>query len=111
MDGIFFIAAKKRLDQARVSLLASQYQPSVRYMSCVKFSPSECTSLINMSRPASFIVFVIPNSLAALMELMVSPPAFAKPRICALEDCACSRKDEKSDADSGCLTLPNTLPP
>jgi hypothetical protein len=44
----------------------------------------------------------MPNSLAALIELIVSPPAFARPRICALLDCACSRNDEKSLADSGC---------
>ena len=29
----------------------------------------------------------------------------------AFEFCACSRKDEKSDVFSGCLTLPDTLPP
>ncbi|KAG1370626.1 hypothetical protein G6F60_015652 [Rhizopus arrhizus] len=57
------------------------------------------------------MVLVTPNSLAALIALMVSPPALARPRICALEACACSRKDEKSLEASGCLTDPTTLPP
>ena len=50
-------------------------------MPCVVFRPSEWMSLMNTSRPASFIVLVMPNSLAALIELMVSPPALARPRI------------------------------
>ena len=58
-------------------------------------------SLMNISRPASFMFLVTPNSLAALIELIVSPPALASPRICALLFCACSRNEEKSDADSG----------
>ena len=70
--------------QARVSASRFQYQLSVRYMPCVAFRPSEWTSLMNISRPASFIVLVMPNSLAALIELIVSPPALARPRICAL---------------------------
>ena len=65
----------------------------------------------NTRRPAVFIVLLMPNSLAALMLLTVSPPALARPRICAFEFCACSRKDEKSDAFSGCLTEPTTVPP
>src|SRR5450830_561476 len=89
----------------------AQYQPVVRYMPWVSFRPSECTSLMNISRPASFMLLVMPNSLAALMALMVSPPALARPRIWALEFCACSRKDEKSEAASGCLALPSTVPP
>ena len=80
-------------------------------MPCVAFRPSECTSLMNISRPASFIVLVMPNSLAALTALMVSPPALARPRICALLDCACSMNDEKSLAESGARTEPTTLPP
>src|SRR5207245_2460245 len=95
----------------RVSALWFQYQLSVRYMPCVVFRPSEWMSLMNTSKPASFIVLVTPNSLAALIELIVSPPALASPRICALLDCACSRNDEKSLADSGCLTEPTTVPP
>jgi hypothetical protein len=39
--------------------------------------------------------------LGALMELMVSPPALARPRICALLFWACSMKLEKSLALSG----------
>src|SRR5664279_1935834 len=103
--------SKKRLSQARDSGDWFQYQLSLRYMPCVAFRPSEWTSLMNIRRPASFIVLVTPNSLAALMALMVSPPAFARPRICALLDCACSRNDEKSLADSGWRTAPTTLPP
>ncbi|MNT78445.1 hypothetical protein D3C72_2176850 [compost metagenome] len=53
----------------------------------------------------------MPNSLAALMLLTVSPPALARPRICALEFCACSRNDEKSDALSGWRTAPTIVPP
>ena len=37
----------------------------------------------------------MPNSLAALIALMVSPPALARPRICALLACACSRNDRE----------------
>src|SRR6478752_382079 len=58
--------------QARVSASLFQYQLSVRYMFWVVFRPSEWMSLMNTSRPASFIVLVIPNSLAALIELIVS---------------------------------------
>src|SRR6187402_1508680 len=97
--------------QARDSASRFQYQLSVRYIPCVAFRPSECTSLMNIRRPASFIDLVIPNSLAALIVLIVSPPAFARPRICALLDCACSRNDEKSLADSGWRTDPTTVPP
>src|SRR5215217_5157784 len=97
--------------QARDSASRFQYQLSVRYMPCVAFRPSECTSLMNISRPASFIDLVMPNSLAALMLLIVSPPALARPRICALLDCACSRNDEKSLAESGWRTEPTTVPP
>src|ERR1700712_4742510 len=93
--------SKKVFDQARDSGDWFQYQLSVRYMPCVAFRPSECTSLMNISRPASFIVLVRPNSLAAFTELMVSPPALARPRICALLDCACSMNEEKSLAESG----------
>jgi len=38
----------------------------------------------------------MPNSAACLIELIVSPPALARPMICALEDWAWSRNDEKS---------------
>src|SRR5829696_3106018 len=106
-----FILSKNRRDHARVSAFWLQYQLSVRYMPWVVLSPSEWMSLMNTSRPASFIDLVTPNSFAALIELIVSPPAFARPRICALLDCACSRNDEKSLADSGCRTEPTAVPP
>ncbi len=67
-----------------IRLIWFQYQPSVRYMPCVVGKPRLWMSLMNISRPASFMFLVTPNSLAALIELIVSPPAFASPRICAL---------------------------
>src|SRR3978361_1554170 len=72
-----FSLSKKRRLHVRVSGLWFQYQLSVRYMPCVALRPSECTSLMNISKPASFIVLVMPNSLAALTALMVSPRADA----------------------------------
>ena len=74
-----FILSKNLRLQARVSAFWFQYQLSVRYMPWVAFRPSEWMSLMNTSRPASFIVLVMPNSLAALIELIVSPPALARP--------------------------------
>ena len=51
----------------------------------------------NTSRPARFWPpLTMPNSDACLIELMVSPPALARPMILAFDDCACSRNDEKS---------------
>jgi hypothetical protein len=46
-----------------------------------------------------------------LIELMVSPPALARPMICAPELCALSRKDEKSLPGKGWRTAPSTSPP
>ena len=68
-------------------------------------------SVMNISRPARLWFLVMPNSLAALIELMVSPPALARPMIFAFELCACSRNEEKSAAFSGWRTWPSTLPP
>src|SRR2546422_5592519 len=48
-------------------------------------------SLINTNKPASLAVLVMPNSFAALTALIVSPPAFARPMICAFGACACNR--------------------
>ena len=60
---------------------------------------------MKISSPASvWPAWVMPNSAACLMELMVSPPALARPMTCAPEACACSRKDEKSVPGNGCLT-------
>src|SRR3546814_14180021 len=95
MDGLRPTLSSNFLAQARDASELSQYHPVVRYMPCVVLRPSECMSLMNTSRPASFMVWVTPNSLAALIELMVSPPALARPRICAPAACACRRKDEK----------------
>jgi len=53
----------------------------------------------------------MPNSPACLIALIVSWPALARPITLAFEDCACSRKDEKSCVLSGCLTAPSTVPP
>src|SRR5204862_3240617 len=110
-DGMRLNLSKNLRLQARDSASRFQYQLSVRYIPCVAFRPSEWTSLMNIRRPASFIVLVMPNSFAALIELIVSPPALARPRICALLCCACSRHDEKSLALSGARTEPRTVPP
>ena len=68
------------------------------------------TSVRNSSSAASFWPpLTMPNSAACLIELVVSPPALARPMILALEACACSRKDEKSEVLSGCLTPPTHL--
>ena len=51
---------------------------------------------------------------AALDETSLSSiiaAATASPRICALEDWACNRKDEKSVVPSGWRTDPVTVPP
>ena len=53
----------------------------------------------------------MPNSAACLIELMVSPPAFARPMIFAPEDCACNKNAEKSCVLSGAFTEPTTVPP
>ena len=111
MDGIFFILSKKRLLHLRVSSFRSQYQASVTYIPCVAGKPRLWMSVTNTSSPARVWVLVSPNSLAALIELMVSPPALANPTIFALDACACSRNEEKSDALSGWRTAPSTLPP
>ena len=53
---------------------------------------------MNSSSAASFWPpLTMPNSAACLIELVVSPPALARPMILAFEACACSRNDEKSD--------------
>ncbi|MNR47377.1 hypothetical protein D3C85_1664700 [compost metagenome] len=80
-------------------------------MPCAADSPMAWMSLMNMIMPASRMVFVMPNSLAALIALVASAPAFARARISALLLCACSRNDEKSPEDKGCFTEPTTVPP
>src|SRR5271154_5572689 len=48
--------------------------------------PTLWTSLISIRRPANFWPpFVMPNSAPCLIELMVSPPALARPMILPLE--------------------------
>ncbi len=43
--------------------------------------------------PRASSLFVTPNvSSRALMELIVSPPALARPRTCAFDDCACKQE-------------------
>src|SRR5262245_45749690 len=92
----------QRLVQLRLVSLASQYQVSVSDRPCAICKPSALTSLANTSKPASFWPpLTMPNSDAALIELMVSPPAFASPMTFAFEVCACSRNDEKSLVLSG----------
>src|ERR1051325_841631 len=90
-------SAVQRLDQARLASFWSQYHVSVRVRPCAVARPSALTSLANTRSPASFWPpLVMPNSAAALIELMVSPPALARPMTLAFEVCACSRNDEKS---------------
>src|SRR5438045_8622428 len=101
----------QRLVQARLTSLASQYQVSVRVRPWAVASPSAFTSLANTRRPANFCPpLTMPNSAPALIELMVSPPALARPMILAFEVGACSRNDEKALVLGGWRTLPRTLP-
>jgi hypothetical protein len=53
---------------------------------------------MNISRPARLLAVLGDAELVAacLIELMVSPPALARPMTLAFDACACSRKDEKS---------------
>src|SRR3546814_4658215 len=87
------LAAANFLAKARLASLASQYQAVVKFSPWAVFRPSECTSVMNISMPASFWPpSTMPNSAACLIELMVSPPALARPTICALD--ACARSEE-----------------
>src|SRR5664279_4769008 len=105
-------ASCQRLVQARLVSLASQYQVSVSDNPWAVCRPNALTSLENTSRPASFWPpLTMPNSAACLIELMVSPPALARPMTLAFDACACSRNDEKSLVLSGARTLPTILPP
>src|SRR6187455_3679685 len=100
-------SACQRLVQARLASFMSQYQVSVSDRPCAVGRPSALTSEANTRRPASdWPPLTMPNSAACLIELMVSPPALARPTILALDDCACSRNDEKSCVLSGWRTLP-----
>src|ERR1700736_6130724 len=102
----------QRFVHARLLSFMSQYQVSVRTSPCAVGNPSAATSLANTSRPARlWPPLLMPNSAACLMELMVSPPALARPITLALDDCACSRNEEKSLVLIGTRTLPSTLPP
>src|SRR4051812_18564953 len=105
-------SACQRLVQARLASFRSQYQVSVRVRPCAVGKPSAATSLANTSRPAIlWPPLTMPNSDACLIELMVSPPALARPTTLAFDACACSRNDEKPDVLSGWRPLPSTLPP
>src|SRR2546427_2465813 len=97
--GMRLVLAKKRSPNLRVASFWSQYQLVVNCMPSVFFRPRLWMSVRNTSRPTVFMLLLMPNSLAALMALMVSPPALARPRIWALEACACSRKEEKSRSE------------
>ena len=111
MVGWRFTLAKKRLAKARVSSLRSQYQAVVRYRPWAVLSPRLWMSVMKASSAAGFIVRVMPNSLAALSELLKSVPALASPSTCAPEAWACSRNEEKSAAPRGTRTAPRFLPP
>src|SRR5215468_613626 len=95
-------ASCHRLVQARLVSFASQYQVSVRVRPWAVLRPSAFTSLANTNRPAIFWPpLTMPNSAACLIELIVSPPALARPTTLAFDDWACSRNDEKSFVFSG----------
>ena len=67
---------------------------------------------MNISSAASFIDLFMPNSFACLIEFTVSPPALARPSTLAPLDCACTRKEEKSEVPgNGYGAEPSTLPP
>src|SRR5882757_4828518 len=90
-------SACQRLLQARLASFWSQYQVSVKVRPCAVGRPSALTSLANTRSPARlWPLFTMPNSAACLIELMVSPPALARPITLAFEVCACSRNEEKS---------------
>src|SRR3954469_3587959 len=102
----------QRLVHVRLVSFMSQYQVSVSARPCAVGRPSAATSLANTSRPARlWPPETMPNSAACLIELVVSPPALARPMTLALDACACSRNDEKSAGLIGALTPPSTLPP
>src|SRR5471032_2281656 len=102
----------QRFVQLRLVSLASQYQVSVSDNPCAVCNPSALTSLANTSRPASFCPpLTMPNSDACLIELIVSPPALARPMTFALDVCDCSRNEEKSLVLIGARTPPTTVPP
>src|SRR5216683_3111547 len=76
----------QRLVHARLASLASQYHVSVSVRPCAACRPSPFTSLANTSRPANFCPpLTMPNSAPCLIELMVSPPALARPMIFAFQ--------------------------
>src|SRR6516162_9467756 len=89
--------AMNRLANAREGSSLSQYHADVMVRPCATFRPNEWISDRNTSSPASFCPpATMPNSPACLIELMVSPPALAKPMTFAFEACACSKYEEKS---------------
>src|SRR3569833_2446637 len=102
----------QRLVQARLASFMSQYQVSVSERPCAVCKPRALTSLANTSRPASFCPpLTLPNSAACLLELIVSPPALASPITFAVDDCSCSKNDEKSAVFSGGRAGPTAGPP
>src|ERR1700722_691415 len=104
-------SACQRLVQARLASLRSQYQVSVSTRPCAVGRPSAATSLANTRSPASdWPPATRPNSAACLIELMVSPPALARPITFARDACACNRNEEKSLVLMGTPTFPTTLP-
>ncbi len=87
----------QRLVQARSASVRSQYQVSVNISPCAVCRPSAPISGAKIKRPAKLCPpLTMPNSAPCLIELMVSPPALARPMTLAFDDCACSRNEEKS---------------
>jgi hypothetical protein len=106
-----FIFSKKRRLQARASASRFQYQLSVRYMPCVVFRPSEWMSLMKTSRPGQLHRLGDAELVGRLDRVDGVAAGVGQAQDLRLAACACSRKEEKSLADSGCLTEPTTCRP
>src|SRR5699024_3005301 len=111
MLGLRFTRSSNLLAHARVSSERFQYQGVVRYVPCAACQPRACTSVIKLHKPAYAMLWVTPNSLAALMVVVRSAPTLARPKISALELCACRTKEEKPEVPSGTRERPFTSPP
>src|SRR4051812_43699147 len=68
-------------------------------------------SLRKVTRAATFIFLVRPNSPPCLRQVARSEPPIDRPSTSAPLFCAASRNEEKSEALIGTLALPSTLPP
>src|SRR3546814_19241322 len=110
MVGLLPSRSLKRAENALVVSFWSTSKAVVSTRPWAVSRPSEATSVEKISRPASFWpAATMPNSDACLIELMVSPPALARPITFAPEACARSRNEDHSLVPSGCRTAPHNL--